>query len=299
MHFSTVDNDPKMRGKKKARKTTRAGGQGREELMRIAQQQNAIIQQEKEELVQKIKAEAEAAAAEAAVAAAAKAEAEAKARAEAEIKAKARAEAKAKLKAKKKSSETEKGKEKQKKMMKKAKAKAGLSADSEDEGDSEEIEEDIEEDTNDDDNDLDGVDGDQEESVKEDVEGVPTGAGESQPKKQGEGQENIEVEEPIKGKRMRLRAGPLVPDTVIGKISVFKKEYQSQQDFTCVNINLNVNLVVSLDPGVYFTCGLCDVTAILGANAELVCKLSSEECDGVWYKDGKEVRRLLNKSICL
>ncbi|XP_029682557.1 immunoglobulin-like and fibronectin type III domain-containing protein 1 [Takifugu rubripes] len=245
------DNDPKMRGKKKARKTTRAGGAGREELLRIAQQQNAIIQQEKEELVQKIKAEA--AAAEAA-AAAAKAESEAKARVEAEIKAKARAEAKAKLKAKKKSSATEKGKEKQK-MVKKAKAKAELSADSEDKGDSEEIE-DIEEDTNDD-NDMDG---EQEESVKEDVEGVPTGAGKStsQSKKQGEGQENIEVEEPIKGKRMRLRAGALVPDTVI-------------------------------DPGVYFTSGLCDVTAILGANAELVCKLSSEECDGVWYKDGKEI----------
>lgn len=215
-----------MRGKKKARKTTRAGGAGREELLRIAQHQNAIIQQEKEELVQKIKAEAEAAAAEAAAAAAAKAESEAKARAEAEIKAKARAEAKAKLTANKKSSATEKGKEKQKKMVKKAKAKAELSADSEDKGDSEEIEEDIEEDTNDDDNDLDGVDGDQEESVKEDVEGVPTGAGKStssQPKKQGEGQENIEVEEPIQGKRMRLRAGALVPDTVIGKMSVFEK----------------------------------------------------------------------------
>lgn len=59
-----------------------------------------------------------------------------------------------------------------------------------------------------------------------------------------------------------------------------------------------MSLVVSLDPGVYFTSGLYDVTAILGENAELICKLSSEECDGVWYKDGKEVRRLLNDSIC-
>ncbi|XP_022597713.1 immunoglobulin-like and fibronectin type III domain-containing protein 1 [Seriola dumerili] len=43
------------------------------------------------------------------------------------------------------------------------------------------------------------------------------------------------------------------------------------------------------DPGVYFTGGLSDVTAIIGTDAELVCRLSSEECDGVWYKDGKEI----------
>ncbi|XP_029287841.1 LOW QUALITY PROTEIN: immunoglobulin-like and fibronectin type III domain-containing protein 1 [Cottoperca gobio] len=44
-----------------------------------------------------------------------------------------------------------------------------------------------------------------------------------------------------------------------------------------------------LDPGVYFTGGLSDVTAIIGTDAELVCRLSSEDCDGVWYKDGKEI----------
>ncbi|XP_056259273.1 immunoglobulin-like and fibronectin type III domain-containing protein 1 [Seriola aureovittata] len=43
------------------------------------------------------------------------------------------------------------------------------------------------------------------------------------------------------------------------------------------------------DPGVYFTGGLSDVTVIIGTDAELVCRLSSEECDGVWYKDGKEI----------
>lgn len=42
--------------------------------------------------------------------------------------------------------------------------------------------------------------------------------------------------------------------------------------------------------GVYFTSGLSDVTAIIGTDAELVCRLSNEECDGVWYKEGKEVR---------
>lgn len=52
-----------------------------------------------------------------------------------------------------------------------------------------------------------------------------------------------------------------------------------------------------LDPGVYFTSGLSDVTAIIGTDAVLVCRLSSEECDGVWYKDGKEVRRVEVDSI--
>ncbi|XP_076125294.1 immunoglobulin-like and fibronectin type III domain-containing protein 1 [Alosa pseudoharengus] len=59
-------------------------------------------------------------------------------------------------------------------------------------------------------------------------------------------------------KKKRVRTGPLVPDTVI-------------------------------DPGVHFTSGLSDVNAIMGQSAELVCKLSSENCDGVWYKDGKEL----------
>ena len=43
------------------------------------------------------------------------------------------------------------------------------------------------------------------------------------------------------------------------------------------------------DPGVHFTCGLSDINAVMGQSAELVCKLSSENCDGVWYKDGEEV----------
>lgn len=60
-----------------------------------------------------------------------------------------------------------------------------------------------------------------------------------------------------------------------------------------VNIFLftvNSKVVFPSDPGVYFTGGLSDVTAIIGTDAELVCRLSSEECDGVWYKDGQEVR---------
>lgn len=41
----------------------------------------------------------------------------------------------------------------------------------------------------------------------------------------------------------------------------------------------------------YFTSALSDVTAIIGTDAELVCRLSNEECDGVWYKEGIEVRK--------
>ncbi|XP_075952955.1 immunoglobulin-like and fibronectin type III domain-containing protein 1 [Anarhichas minor] len=77
---------------------------------------------------------------------------------------------------------------------------------------------------------------------------------------------DTEEEEPAQEKRKRVREGPLVPDTVI-------------------------------DPGVYFTGGLSDVTAIIGTDAELVCRLSSEDCDGVWYKDGNEITA--TEDICI
>ncbi|XP_051567599.1 immunoglobulin-like and fibronectin type III domain-containing protein 1 [Myxocyprinus asiaticus] len=67
-----------------------------------------------------------------------------------------------------------------------------------------------------------------------------------------------EEETPSEEPKKRLRTGPLVPDTII-------------------------------DPGVHFTSGLSDVYAIIGQSAELVCKLSRENCDGIWYKDGKEI----------
>ncbi|XP_035760507.1 immunoglobulin-like and fibronectin type III domain-containing protein 1 isoform X3 [Neolamprologus brichardi] len=60
-------------------------------------------------------------------------------------------------------------------------------------------------------------------------------------------------------RRKRVRAGPLVPDTVI-------------------------------DPGVHFHAGLSDCKAIIGEAAELECKVSSEDCVGVWYKDGAEIQ---------
>ncbi|XP_034733166.1 immunoglobulin-like and fibronectin type III domain-containing protein 1 [Etheostoma cragini] len=44
-----------------------------------------------------------------------------------------------------------------------------------------------------------------------------------------------------------------------------------------------------IDPGVHFICGLSDVNAIINETAELTCKLSSEDCEGVWFRDGKKI----------
>lgn len=44
------------------------------------------------------------------------------------------------------------------------------------------------------------------------------------------------------------------------------------------------------DPGVHFHAGLSDCKAIVGQPAELECKLSSEDCEGIWYKDGQEIK---------
>uniref|UniRef100_A0A672ZHY1 Immunoglobulin like and fibronectin type III domain containing 1, tandem duplicate 3 n=1 Tax=Sphaeramia orbicularis TaxID=375764 RepID=A0A672ZHY1_9TELE len=59
----------------------------------------------------------------------------------------------------------------------------------------------------------------------------------------------------------------------------------------------NMMFVFLSDPGVYFTCGLSDVTAVIGTDAELVCRLSSEDCEGVWYKDGNEITSTENLLI--
>ncbi|XP_076597441.1 immunoglobulin-like and fibronectin type III domain-containing protein 1 [Chaetodon auriga] len=56
----------------------------------------------------------------------------------------------------------------------------------------------------------------------------------------------------------RKRQGPLIEDTVI-------------------------------DPGVHFICGLSDVSAIINEAAELTCKLSSEDCEGAWFRDGRKI----------
>ncbi|KAM8754346.1 immunoglobulin-like and fibronectin type III domain-containing protein 1 isoform 2-T3 [Acanthopagrus schlegelii] len=44
-----------------------------------------------------------------------------------------------------------------------------------------------------------------------------------------------------------------------------------------------------IDPGVQFICGLSDVDAIINETAELTCKLSSEDCEGAWFRDGKKI----------
>ncbi|XP_022597822.1 immunoglobulin-like and fibronectin type III domain-containing protein 1 [Seriola dumerili] len=50
----------------------------------------------------------------------------------------------------------------------------------------------------------------------------------------------------------------------------------------------NAWLVVE-DPGVHFHAGLSDCKAIVGEAAEMECKVSSEDCQGIWYKDGEEI----------
>ncbi|KAM3871797.1 immunoglobulin-like and fibronectin type III domain-containing protein 1 [Diretmus argenteus] len=44
-----------------------------------------------------------------------------------------------------------------------------------------------------------------------------------------------------------------------------------------------------IDPGVQFIIGLSDVSAIIGGPAEITCKLSSEDCEGAWFRDGKKL----------
>ena len=53
-------------------------------------------------------------------------------------------------------------------------------------------------------------------------------------------------------------------------------------------------LYKSPDPGVHFNALLSDCKANIGETAELECKLSREECEGVWSKDGEEVRKTIN-----
>ncbi|TNN73493.1 Immunoglobulin-like and fibronectin type III domain-containing protein 1 [Liparis tanakae] len=41
--------------------------------------------------------------------------------------------------------------------------------------------------------------------------------------------------------------------------------------------------------GVHFICGLSDVSAIINETAEFTCKLSSDDCEGAWFRDGKKI----------
>ncbi|KAK5872080.1 hypothetical protein PBY51_012812 [Eleginops maclovinus] len=74
----------------------------------------------------------------------------------------------------------------------------------------------------------------------------------------GEGADGDDL--PAAGRRSgRMRQGPLIVETVS-------------------------------DPGVHFHAGLSDCKAIVGEAAELECKVSSEDCVGIWYKDGDEIQ---------
>ncbi|XP_018606407.2 immunoglobulin-like and fibronectin type III domain-containing protein 1 [Scleropages formosus] len=51
----------------------------------------------------------------------------------------------------------------------------------------------------------------------------------------------------------------------------------------------SASLIVE-DHGAHFARGLSDVSALIGQPAEMVCMLSNEKCNGVWYKDGKKLK---------
>ncbi|XP_010766776.1 immunoglobulin-like and fibronectin type III domain-containing protein 1 [Notothenia coriiceps] len=55
--------------------------------------------------------------------------------------------------------------------------------------------------------------------------------------------------------------------------------------------------LVVQDPGVHFICGLSDVNPIINETAELTCKLSSEDCEGAWFRDGKKISPEDNFSV--
>uniref|UniRef100_A0A665T0T6 Immunoglobulin like and fibronectin type III domain containing 1, tandem duplicate 3 n=1 Tax=Echeneis naucrates TaxID=173247 RepID=A0A665T0T6_ECHNA len=73
------------------------------------------------------------------------------------------------------------------------------------------------------------------------------------------------------------------------KTEVKSKEEEAKGEAGEGSDKIEESVVFPVDPGVYFTGGLSDLTAIIGTDAELVCKLSKEECDALWYKDGKEI----------
>lgn len=54
-----------------------------------------------------------------------------------------------------------------------------------------------------------------------------------------------------------------------------------------------------LDDKVHFASGLTDKNALRGKPAELVCKLSTDKIDGVWYKDGNKVCLCIITAISL
>ncbi|XP_024239478.1 immunoglobulin-like and fibronectin type III domain-containing protein 1 isoform X3 [Oncorhynchus tshawytscha] len=89
-------------------------------------------------------------------------------------------------------------------------------------------------------------------------------------------------------KTKRVRSGQVVPDTFIDDDEEASSEQSGKRGKRTRQGPLLKEEIV--DPGVHFNLGLSDVTAILGDPAELVCKLSKENVDGVWYLNGEEIQ---------
>ncbi|XP_070967864.1 immunoglobulin-like and fibronectin type III domain-containing protein 1.1 isoform X5 [Oncorhynchus clarkii lewisi] len=89
-------------------------------------------------------------------------------------------------------------------------------------------------------------------------------------------------------KTKRVRSGQVVPDTFIDDDEEASSEQSGKRGKRTRQGPLLKEEIV--DPGVHFNLGLSDVTAIVGGPAELVCKLSKENVDGVWYLNGEEIQ---------
>ncbi|KAM9856190.1 uncharacterized protein ACBR49_002315 [Aulostomus maculatus] len=112
--------------------------------------------------------------------------------------------------------------------------------------------------------------------------------------------ENTEtgVENGIVARSKGKRGGQLIEDLVSDK-SICPEEFFESNETPLIEDGAaararrkkRVQLIEDsvTDPGVQFICGLSDVDAIIGESAELTCKLNSEDCEGVWFRDGKKI----------
>ncbi|XP_058486974.1 immunoglobulin-like and fibronectin type III domain-containing protein 1 isoform X2 [Solea solea] len=96
-------------------------------------------------------------------------------------------------------------------------------------------------------------------------------------------------------KRRKRAGGQLVPDTAIGQDNIDGEttNQQGEKSGKTGTRSKRKNVVIKeavVDPGVHFHAGLSDCKAVIGEAAELECKVSSEDCKGIWYKDGNEIK---------
>ncbi|XP_056885615.1 immunoglobulin-like and fibronectin type III domain-containing protein 1 isoform X3 [Takifugu flavidus] len=299
-----ADRDPANKGKKASRKTTIAGGGNTEDLMRIAKDQKERYDKEmaeKMENAKKAQVEKEAAAA----AAWAQAQAAKKAAEEA----KAIAKAAAKMTAKSKRSADEKTGAMQKSKNKERRKEAGAAA----HGGSDAVaaiagsatglgkagtsEVGVA---------VDGATGDNqdflveyfvEEEEKEEEEESHSNEdsdieNEGQEGKGGKGAEAVREEkgEGYGEAKKLVIEDSLVPDTEIDdEKTTNDNENSRKKGKHFIKKNLVVEEAI-VDPGVHFHAGLSDCKVVIGEAAELECKLSNEDCKGMWYKNGEEIK---------